>query len=1120
MPPIRPETWRALSSYIDTALELPRAERELWLNSLQEREPEIAAQLAVALGELDTIVEGEFLEDSLNALRDELVQRGADSPAASDEQRYEIGAEHARGGMGRILRATDTLLERTVAIKELLQSDPLAEARLRREFKLTARLQHPSIVPVHDAGRWRSSGKLFYSMKLVSGESLSNVVMGTKSLRERLPLVTRVLAVADAIAYAHSERVIHRDLKPSNVLIGAYGETLVADWGLAKELGRTSLQPTAASDADGEAADRASLTVVGTVLGTPSFMPPEQARGLAVDHRADVYALGAILYFVISAKAPYSGDSSDRVVQRVLTEPPEPLRVREPEAPADLCAIVEKAMARDPAARYPSALELAADLRRFSNGQLVSAREYGLRHIAVRFIARHRAITALSVLFLVTLIAGTIRFLEREQHLRLDAQAASRRADAQSQTLLVEHGRRELEQGRPFRAASYLSAAYTHDPRSLPVRYLTSRAVRLMNAHAHRLRGHTRDVVAVAFSRDGSRLATGSTDETVRVWDTNTGETRHVLRGATSTIEDVAFSADGRFIASAEREICIWDAQSGLLVQRLPHPGYRLRFSPDGRWLVAGSMQGRLFVWETTAWTRVLDEKPHADRLSAIAFAPDGATAVTGSWDGKLKYYGLPDWKEFRTVDDHVRAISSVEFSADGQWLLTGDNEVGLFVRSARDAAIVHRLRLPEGSRWMRASFAPDARTIVTATIDGTIRAFHVTSGALLYAIDAIPDGKLFDGALSPDGRSYATVGLVGGDLWRLDRIGGARILRGERHEPTLIQSAIYAADGGSFVAGLDFDTGARHGLHVWDARSGSELRAWPMPGTLVNAAYAIGASADLSRIIAGHGRSVTALWDGATGRLITQLDHGGDWVRTVAATADGALVASGADSGKVRFWRGDTGAPARAPLQVEARATSITFAPDARRLAVAESPGRVRVWDFDEARWALEWKAHPTWIESVEFSPDGGWIVTAGRQDHTAKVWDARSGRLQATLRGHVDNLVRASFSPDSARVATVSSDRTARIWDARTGEELQVVHGPTYSARFSPDGRELLTTGAGDYLVLWDVTLDPRSPSDIASYVDARSPWRLRDGRLFLRSDASAAAQDAAEPRLEREQ
>ncbi|MEY2935314.1 MAG: hypothetical protein RL033_6063, partial [Pseudomonadota bacterium] len=297
------------------------------------------------------------------------------------ESRYDVVGEHARGGMGRILRARDTRLSRTVAIKELLQENEQAKVRFVREAKLTARLQHPAIVPVHDAGYLNTTGKLFYSMKLVSGESLSEVVQRAGSLRERLSLLSSVLTVADALAYAHSERVIHRDIKPANVLLGAFGETLVVDWGLAKELEtEEEWVPAELDDPSGSSRSvRSDMTAVGSVLGTPSFMPPEQAGGLEVDQRADVYAIGAMLYFVVCAKPPYVGASVKDVLQQVLTTDPRPLLEREPQAPADLCAIVGKAMARQLDERYPSAKELAADLRRFLTGHLVSAREYSWR---------------------------------------------------------------------------------------------------------------------------------------------------------------------------------------------------------------------------------------------------------------------------------------------------------------------------------------------------------------------------------------------------------------------------------------------------------------------------------------------------------------------------------------------------------------------------------------------------------------------------------------------------------------------------------------------------------------------------------------------------------------------
>src|SRR5262249_13819360 len=201
----------------------------------------------------------------------------------------------------RIIRARDRRLGRDVAIKILL-SDKLA-GRFAREATITARLQHPAIIPVHETGRL-PSGEPFYVMKLVVGRSLDVEIAARETLRERLTLLPNVIAVVDALAYAHSERVIHRDLKPSNVLIGAFGETVVIDWGVARDLARGDRDSGSA-----ELAIDAELTAAGGVVGTPAFMSPEQARGDEVDARADVYSLGALLYHVLAGTAPYSGTS-------------------------------------------------------------------------------------------------------------------------------------------------------------------------------------------------------------------------------------------------------------------------------------------------------------------------------------------------------------------------------------------------------------------------------------------------------------------------------------------------------------------------------------------------------------------------------------------------------------------------------------------------------------------------------------------------------------------------------------------------------------------------------------------------------------------------------------------
>src|SRR5262249_30774122 len=225
------------------------------------------------------------------------------------------------------------------------------------------------IVPVHDLGR-TEEGKPFYVMKMVAGRSLAEVLRGKRSLAERLSLLPNLVAVADAMAYAHAHGIVHRDLKPSNVLVGPFGETVIVDWGLAADLNASR------SDSVDGAYELAvsELTAAGTVMGTPEYMPPEQAQGLSVDERADVYAIGAMLYHLLSGAPPYEGNTSEEVLKKLAKMDPIPIAQRQSEVPGELAAIVTKAMARDPSDRYPSAKELREQLRRFETNQVLQRR--------------------------------------------------------------------------------------------------------------------------------------------------------------------------------------------------------------------------------------------------------------------------------------------------------------------------------------------------------------------------------------------------------------------------------------------------------------------------------------------------------------------------------------------------------------------------------------------------------------------------------------------------------------------------------------------------------------------------------------------------------------------------
>lgn len=323
----------------------------------------------------------------------------------STSERYILGRVFARGGLGVIRQAYDRRLIRLVAMKELRDPHPSERTKRRflREAHLTAKLEHPAIIPIHDVGH-HPLGAPYYCMKLVEGHSLADLVASRDKLVDRLDLLHHIVAVSAALSYAHSRGVIHRDLKPQNILVGAFGETVVIDWGLAKDLGaddERQTQPTS-----GEASE---LTQVGEVLGTLAFMPPEQAAGESVDHRADIYAVGAILYFLISGVPPFDGCKSS-LRHEVAKRPPIDIQNRTRDVPKDVSAIIRKAMVREPQARYQSMSDLNADLRQYLAGGTVTAQQYTASEHLVRFLRRYRlSISLAAAILLLWAVASLFR---------------------------------------------------------------------------------------------------------------------------------------------------------------------------------------------------------------------------------------------------------------------------------------------------------------------------------------------------------------------------------------------------------------------------------------------------------------------------------------------------------------------------------------------------------------------------------------------------------------------------------------------------------------------------------------------------------------------------------------
>ncbi|MCB9893137.1 MAG: protein kinase [Planctomycetes bacterium] len=400
-------------------------------------------------------------------------------------ERYEIRREHARGGMGRIMLARDKAIGRDIALKELLPGMAVGSTsipgsvpqqytndsggiieRFLREAKITGQLEHPNIVPVYEIGK-HDDGSIYYTMRFVRGQTLNDRLRDIRKdetlnkqekLAARIRLLDSFIDVCQAIAYAHSKGVIHRDLKPENIMLGEYGETQVLDWGLARLKGQEDkalkdLQKgSLALSKSLIQSDSQALTLDGSIVGTPAYMPPEQARGELeqVDEQSDVYALGAVLYQILTGHPPYEGPMAALIVQQVLSGPPLRVTVREKNVPPELEALVEKAMAREKQDRIGSALELASEVKAFRDGRTLGSYQYSFGEMLTRYVRQHRTGVGLAVLGVLLLVAASIFFVQRltEQRdlaLRSQQEAEQKTQVAQTALMVADEERKARE---------------------------------------------------------------------------------------------------------------------------------------------------------------------------------------------------------------------------------------------------------------------------------------------------------------------------------------------------------------------------------------------------------------------------------------------------------------------------------------------------------------------------------------------------------------------------------------------------------------------------------------------------------------------------------------------------
>lgn len=616
-----------------------------------------------------------------------------------DPDRYDKLAEHGRGGLGRVFRARDKELGRVVALKELITRNVSSELRFFREALITARLEHPGIVPVHEAGRW-PDGTPFYAMKLVAGRPLKELIAERKTLPDRLALLPNVAAVADAIAYAHERNIIHRDLKPGNVMVGDFGETVVIDWGLAKVLGEPDESD---SGGGGSPTSDAELTAAGSVLGTPAFMAPEQARGEPADRRADVFAIGMMLLYLCT------GGRTSAAPQGSLASAVDP----------DLLAIISKATETDPDLRYPDARALAQDLHAFLAGRRVRSRTYNLAELLLHWV-RHNTrflLVAVAVIAGIVVIAGaSVRSAQVDRRRADAARDGERRAQAVAERERVAAGLARaaaVSDVDPTAAHALLRDRPLSPGDALVMARALGSGVATYSSPAL-----PRHLTAIAASPDLSRVAFVTEDRVLSVLDVEQG-TLAVVATEVAESSPVAWT-EGTFVFGAS-------SSAGPIARRSDHPGEtqlptdmrRLEARGEGTLILDAA--GALATWTPPAPAYVLATNVTAATWHGddIVSCSENATLSRWSRDGRASAAG---------ACDPVASVGALVGAGASLLVPLPDSRVEL-----RRSGQVRRLPVPSGRAVARTALSDTGDAAMT---DAAGQGFALTASGLARAVE------------------------------------------------------------------------------------------------------------------------------------------------------------------------------------------------------------------------------------------------------------------------------------------------------------------------------------------------------------------------------------------------
>jgi len=946
---------------------------------------------------------------------------------------YELLKEVGRGGMGVVFKARHVRLNRIVALK-MIRGGTLANSeelqRFEKEASAAAQLQHPNIVQLFEVSPHNEQPYL--SMEFIGGTSLSERI-------EAGPLSGRRAAqylelTARAVHYAHGKGIVHRDLKPANVLLDENDQPKVTDFGLAKQL-----------------KSRSDQTRTGAILGTPSYMSPEQASGSRdIGPTSDVYSLGAILYEMLTGKPPFCGETPLMTLNLVTEQEPLPPSVLNAAVDRDLETICLKCLEKSPHRRYSSAESLADDLHRYLDGEPITARRVSIVGRGFKWVRRHPAWTGLSCLTgaaITIVLAASWYFAYQQRDLREQAEQAKAVAALRLETMRHLFYQSEMRQAQQtLRRADldgverilrdWLPKADQKDLRDWEWYFLKEQCQARLAFGTH-----FGQALAVAYRPDGLVVASAGGElgkpSEIKLWEVRTGKLLLTLNGHNDVITSLAFHPDKPILATSsyDKTIKLWNLETGKEIVTLR--GHEkvvnhVAFSPKGDRVASASHDMFVRVWDyenylndpkTSVRVFPSNDAGHTDAVTSVAFHPEGQLLASGSKDRSIKVWSLATGQVEKTLLGHKGEVNTLAFNSTGKALVSGGgqgNQRGevLFWDLETGKTTVSHYGLSD--RVMSVSMSREGK-VAAAGSDGIVRIWShaASSEALSFRADLHAIRSV---AFAPDGLSLISAGVSGRvSLWNSS--GGL-----ETH---------------TFTAPLGTETLAFHPRSPYLAAAGTrgEVRVWHLDHP-------------------GHP---------------TVLPRQPSGVFALAFSPDGHSLAFGGDDRVVRIV--DFLNPNRPPIILEghtARIHAIAYRPDGKQIATAGEDEKIRLYDPADGKLSSVLEGHSNGILCLAYSPDGNWLAS-GSYDKSVRLWDLKNnGQANASLTGHTLVVNSVAFSPDGDTLVSASKDKSIRVWNMEKRElaiKLDGTPSGIQSAAFHPQGRRIVSAGEDRMIRVWDI-------------------------------------------------